>query len=198
MKSLNGHLRILLVERSAAVRKGLRMYLGLSNAVLIAGETDCGAQCLALADALLPDVILMDGFLPDMTCATAINSILDVDKSRKVLVFGTVSDPRLVAQTLSAGAVGYVTKRMSGEALTDAIMAASRNEFSIDQYPAEDLLRELDRLALSDRLTAQELAALQYAAKPRAGMDAVTPLKLPFSRGMREALEAVAAQDKVR
>lgn len=175
------------------MRKGLRMYLGLSNCVLIAGETDCGAQSLAMADALLPDVILMDGFLPDMTCASAVHSILAVNRARKVLVFGTVSDPRLVAQVLSAGAVGYVTKRMSGEALTDAIMAASHNEFRIDQYPAEDLLCELDRLSLSDRLSAQELAVLRSAARSRTVTDAPGPLKLPFSPGMRKALEAVAA-----
>src|SRR5262245_64161698 len=53
-------IRVLIVDDHAVVREGLRNFLDLQDGMEIAGEAGDGAEGLALAAELQPDVVLMD------------------------------------------------------------------------------------------------------------------------------------------
>jgi DNA-binding NarL/FixJ family response regulator len=66
-------IRLLLVDDLPAVRRGLRMWLSLEPDMIVVGEAGDGAEVCPLVNALHPDVVLMDLFMPhrDGLCATA-------------------------------------------------------------------------------------------------------------------------------
>ena len=57
-------IRVLIVDDHAVVREGLRTFLVLQEGIEIAGEAEDGAAAVTAAQALNPDVILMDLVMP--------------------------------------------------------------------------------------------------------------------------------------
>jgi hypothetical protein len=65
-------IRILLVDDHEVVRRGLRGFLELQDDMEVVGEASDGAIAIAQADALDPDVVLMDLLMPNVDGLTAI------------------------------------------------------------------------------------------------------------------------------
>ncbi len=59
-------LRVLIADDHAVVRQGLRMFLGLDRELEVVGEAENGREAVAMAEALAPDVVLMDLLMPEM------------------------------------------------------------------------------------------------------------------------------------
>ena len=53
-------IRVLLTDDHAIVRKGVRALLATERDIQVVGEASNGAEAVAQAEALCPDVILMD------------------------------------------------------------------------------------------------------------------------------------------
>src|SRR5438094_241611 len=59
-------IRLLLVDDQQAVRRGLGLRLHLESDMQVVGEASTGKEALSLAQALTPDVVLMDLEMPEM------------------------------------------------------------------------------------------------------------------------------------
>ncbi|WP_288420439.1 response regulator transcription factor, partial [uncultured Microbacterium sp.] len=59
-------IRVLLVDDHAVMRAGFRMILEATGEIDVVGEAGTGAEAIAAASALQPDVICMDVQMPDM------------------------------------------------------------------------------------------------------------------------------------
>jgi NarL family two-component system response regulator LiaR len=59
-------IRVMLIDDHAMVRRGLRAFLTTYDEIDVVGEAERGAQGVALAAHLVPDVVLMDLLMPDM------------------------------------------------------------------------------------------------------------------------------------
>ena len=59
-------IRVLLVDDHAVVRAGVKAVLGAAKDVHVVGEAGSGAEALAMAERLKPDVMVMDISLGDM------------------------------------------------------------------------------------------------------------------------------------
>ena len=60
-------IRIIIADDHSVVRQGLRMFLGLDPELEVVGEAVNGAEAVARAEALRPDVVLMDLIMPVMS-----------------------------------------------------------------------------------------------------------------------------------
>src|SRR5437868_9422676 len=89
-------IRVMIVDDHAVVRQGLRSFLELQEDIVVVGEAADGAEAVALAKELLPDVILMDLVMPGMDGVEATRAITAAVPSARVLVLTSFSEDEKV------------------------------------------------------------------------------------------------------
>ncbi|PPK97899.1 DNA-binding NarL/FixJ family response regulator [Kineococcus xinjiangensis] len=103
-------LRILVVDDERLVRAGFRMILGSEPGLEVVGEAADGAEAVAAARALRPDVVLMDVRMPRVDGIEATRRIVRLDPAPAVLVVTTFDQDEHVYAALRAGAGGFLLK----------------------------------------------------------------------------------------
>jgi CheY-like chemotaxis protein len=80
---------VLLVDDHPVVREGLRLMIDAEHDLTVVGEAGSGAEAIALAESLCPDVILMDLRMPDVDGVTATERILAKLPNTRIVVVTT-------------------------------------------------------------------------------------------------------------
>lgn len=119
-------IRLLLAEDQTIIRQGLRRLLDSHADLQVVGEAENGRQAVEKAEALQPDLILMDVRMPVMDGVTATQLICDRFPNIKVLVLTTFDDEKYIEKVMNLGAIGYLLKDTPSEELADAIRAAHK------------------------------------------------------------------------
>jgi DNA-binding NarL/FixJ family response regulator len=113
---------VLLADDQKLVRGGFRMILRAEPDIEVAGEAGDGAEAVALARELHPDVVLMDVRMPNVDGIEATRRIVDgADDSPRVLVLTTFDLDEYVYEALRAGASGFLLKDAPEEQLVAGI-----------------------------------------------------------------------------
>src|SRR6185312_7172742 len=105
------------------VRQGLRTFLGVQEDIDVVGEAAGGAEMVSQAEALTPDVILLDLNMPDVDGLTALRELRERGVESRVLVLTSVGERARVLPVVRAGASGYLYKDVDPQALVQAIRA---------------------------------------------------------------------------
>jgi DNA-binding NarL/FixJ family response regulator len=100
-------IRVLLADDQSMVRAGFRMILGAEPDIEVVGEAADGAEAIALAGELAPDVVLMDIRMPGVDGIEATRRIAG---GPAVLVLTTFDLDAYVYEALRAGASGFLLK----------------------------------------------------------------------------------------
>ncbi|MEO8957143.1 MAG: response regulator transcription factor [Ktedonobacteraceae bacterium] len=117
---------LLLVEDELLVRYGLRMWLDREANVTVVGEASDGAEAITLAQALLPDVVLMDISMPTMDGIAATDALRVMAPRSAVVLLSLYDDATTRARAYAAGATAFVGKQEGVKALQAAIQQAAR------------------------------------------------------------------------
>lgn len=140
-------IRVLLVDDQEIVRQGLATILKYAPGIEVIGEAGDGLEAAALAQALRPDVILMDLKMPHLGGIPATRRIRAALPETRVIILTTYDADGLVFEGIKAGAQGYLLKDTAGEALAEAIRGVVRGESQLDPGVARKVLDEFQRLA---------------------------------------------------
>ena len=124
----NEPIAVLIADDSAPFRQGLRALLRTAGDVALVGEAASGAEVVRLAEALQPDVILMDVQMPDGDGLEATRRILHTSPHIRIVVLTMFDDDDSVFAALRAGARGYLLKGALKAELLRAIRAAAGGE----------------------------------------------------------------------
>jgi DNA-binding NarL/FixJ family response regulator len=152
-------IRVLLVDDQPLLRKGFRLVLEAESDIEVVGEATDGAEALAAAADLEPDVVLMDIRMPNLDGVEATRRM----EGPRVLILTTFDLDEYVYEALRAGASGFLLKDVPPEDLVAAIRVVAAG----DAVVAPSITRRLlDRFASHLPGTA--------AADTPAGLDQLT------------------------
>jgi DNA-binding NarL/FixJ family response regulator len=157
-------IRILIVDDHPVVRDGLSGMFAGDPRFEVVGEAGDGADAVAMAEVLAPDVVLMDLRMPRVDGATAIARMAERGVPAKVLVLTTYETDRDVLPAIKAGATGYLLKDATQEELFRAVGAAARGESVLSPSVAARLLGQV-RAPVVEPLTQRELEVLRLVAR---------------------------------
>jgi len=124
----NGHIRILLVEDHKPFRRYVSSMLQQQANLQVIGEVGDGPQAVRRAEALQPDVILLDVGLPGINGLEAARHIRDVARKARIIFLTQESSPEVVQEAFDLGGWAYITKAQAGAELLPAVEAVSRGE----------------------------------------------------------------------
>lgn len=167
-------IRVMIVDDHALFRRGLKMVLETEDGIDVVGEAGDGAEAVAMAEEVVPDVVLMDVRMPKRSGIEATAGLKEVLPNTKILML-TVSDEESdLYEAIKAGASGYLLKEISIEEVADAVRAAQAGQSLISPSMASKLLNEFTTMAKqaserqsvpAPRLTKRELEVLKLVAK---------------------------------
>jgi DNA-binding NarL/FixJ family response regulator len=114
-------IRVLIADDQALIREGLALLLGQFPELEVVGAAADGESAVAMAAALLPDVVLMDIVMPGMDGVDATRQILAALPRTQVVILSAYADDESIFAAIGAGASGYLTKDSGGEQIRRAI-----------------------------------------------------------------------------
>ncbi|WP_299536733.1 response regulator transcription factor [uncultured Streptomyces sp.] len=135
-------IRVLLVDDHQVVRRGLRTFLEVQDDIEVVGEAADGAEGVARAQELAPDVVLMDIKMPGTDGIEALRRLRELDNPARILVVTSFTEQRTVVPALRAGASGYVYKDVDPDALAGAIRSVHAGHVLLQPEVAGALLAQ--------------------------------------------------------
>ena len=115
-------IRVVIADDHRLFGEALEAVLGGDERIDVVGYARNGAEALALAKRLRPDVTLMDISMPVMDGVEATRRIRESVPTACILMLTGSNAPEDVDRAREAGAAGYVTKDRIAAALIDAII----------------------------------------------------------------------------
>jgi two-component system, NarL family, nitrate/nitrite response regulator NarL len=159
-RDLSFPVRILIVCEIRLYREGLALLVGAHGSVQSVAEVADVAGAFRAMSELRPDVVLLDGAMPD-----GIENVLAIvreDPAARVVVLGASEREHEVIGYAEAGVSGYVTRDASASTLCETVRAVAHGETLCTPQIAATLLRRVAVLALQQaepdatRLTTRE------------------------------------------
>lgn len=135
---------VLLVDDQEIVRAGFRVLLELTDDLVVVGEAADGREALGLAQALQPDVVLMDVRMPVMDGIAATRAITSDPAlaDMAVVVLTTFEVDEHVFGAIRAGAAGFLLKDLDAEGLQDAVRTVAAGHGLIDPAVTRRVMEE--------------------------------------------------------
>ena len=136
---------VLLADDQALVRAGFALILNAEPDLDVVGEAGDGAEAVALAGELLPDVVLMDVRMPGLDGIEATRRITRLVPGSKVLMLTTFDLDEYVIEAFRAGASGFLLKTAPRDQLVAAVRTVQTGEALLAPLSTRKLIEQFAR-----------------------------------------------------
>jgi two-component system, NarL family, response regulator NreC len=178
-------IRILLADDHTVMRSGLKLLLEREADFVVIGEAADGRAAIQLAEAISPDVVVMDVAMPVLNGIDAAARITSSKPKTAIVVLSMHSDESYVLRALKSGVKGYLLKDSAESDLIAAVrhVMTGKPFFSpaISNMLVQDYIREIRHRGVEDSyelLTARERELLQLMAEGRTAKEIAADLNL--------------------
>jgi two-component system response regulator DevR len=160
-------IRLLLVDDSVLVRQGIKAVLLAAKprpSITVVGEEGTAAGAVAAAQALRPDIVLLDLRLPDQSGFVACREIVQKLPDTRVLVLTSFANDDFVGEAIASGAQGYLMKELDAGALVRAIHDIAEGKSILAPSVTAGVLRLMrgDGPPVRDSRLVERLSAQQH------------------------------------
>ncbi len=172
-------IRLLIADDHPVVRDGLSGMFAADPDFEVVGEAADGAEAVRLAQAVKPDVILMDLRMPGMDGVTAITELARRGITARVLVLTTYDTDSYVLPAIEAGATGYLLKDAPRDELLRAVRAAAAGQAVLAPAVAARLMNRVRAPETEpEPLSQREFEVLELVAAGATNREAAVRLLL--------------------
>ncbi|WP_052891007.1 response regulator [Thermogemmatispora carboxidivorans] len=166
-------IRILLADDHPVVREGLRAVLETQPDLTVVAEAANGAETIAQAREMHPDIVLLDLEMPVLDGVEAIRHLLELEPKPRVIVFTAFDNDERILHAVRAGASGYLLKGAPREEIFQAIRVTMGGGSLLQPVVASKLLRQVSQQGSGPQaashpyepLTERELEVLHLLAQ---------------------------------
>ena len=170
---------VLLADDHTVVREGFRKMLESEADLEVVGAVQDGREAVAQVKKLKPDVVLMDIAMPLLNGLEATRQIKKLMPEAKVVILSAHSDDAYLADATDAGAVGFLLKQASSEAVCAAIREVQQGKTYFCSVIAKRIhdrdQKSMDRGGQvkkhANRLSSREMEVLQLIAEGKANKE---------------------------
>ena len=163
---------ILIADDHTLMRQGLHQLCERLGGFVVVAEAANGAEAVALAHTLQPDVTLMDIRMRELDGVQAIRQIIHARPTARIIALSMYDEEQYMLNAARAGVRGYLLKTLDAADLIAAIEAVYQGAYLIDPAIATRVLSELRLPApgssRSEPMTESEREVLRLVAR---GMD---------------------------
>lgn len=154
---------VLLVDDHPVVIEGLRKLLETAGDISVTGTANDAHTALTQAQALKPQVILLDLRMPGATGIQTTRRLREQEYDGAIIMLTSYGDQAYVTQALEAGADGYLLKSTPSEQLIKAIRDATHGRRQLSPELLDGVLEEIGDLAREK--TARDFALTEEEAE---------------------------------
>ena len=166
------NIRVVIAEDQAMVRGALAALLAIEGDIEIAGEARNGREALDLVAQLMPDIVLTDIEMPEVTGLELAAELKRRHLPVRVVILTTFARAGYLRRALDAGVSGYLLKDAPAATLANAIRRIRAGARVIDPELAAEAWTE------ADPLTDRERQVLRYAGEGDSGAEIAERLSL--------------------
>ena len=160
-------IRILLADDHMIVRMGISALFTTAKDIEVVGEAKNGNLAVKLADALRPDVVIMDLMMPELSGSEATKLIHDAHPDMKIVILTTFGTSMELAKAVNNGAVGVLLKDEVGPNLISALRLIAAGQKVIPPQ----LFAQIERDNTLQSLTEHQLEILASVAQGQSNAD---------------------------
>jgi DNA-binding NarL/FixJ family response regulator len=189
--------RVLLVDDHFMIRMGLAAALAREPDIEVVGEAATGAEARSLFDQLQPDIVLMDGMLPDVHGVEVVRQIIAKHSAARIIMVSINETPEDIHQAVDAGACGYLAKSSGKQKIVEAIRAV----VSGNPYLPPEIENKLAERATYGSLGNREMEVLKLIARGKANKEIAAELglsELTVKAHISHILAKLGAPDRTR
>lgn len=158
-------MRVVLAEDHNIVRQGTRLFLE-SQGIEVVGEATNGREAVEMVRQFLPDVVMMDIQMPELTGIEATRRIRHENSDVRIVVLTAYDEPAYIHALLEAGADGFVLKTAELSQLYKALTDVMVGMKAFDDKALEKAIHhERETPHQVEGLTDREIEVLDYARR---------------------------------
>jgi DNA-binding NarL/FixJ family response regulator len=152
-------IRVLVADDEAVVRAGLRMLIEYEDGLDLVGEAANGAEAVAAARALHPDVVLMDINMPMLDGLEATRQITADEQlcDLRVLILTSYETDEYIFEALQAGASGFLLKNTDPAELLRSIPVVAAGDAVLSPSAARVLMSRLASHPSRGKISAEQV-----------------------------------------
>lgn len=167
-------IKVLVVDDHSIFRQGLISILADEPSISIVGEAGDGNEAVAKARELMPDIILMDLLMPEISGAKSTETIMRETPHIGIIILTVCDEEKDLIQAIKAGAKGYLLKDSLPETIINAVKTVYNKGAILSPSIAAKLLAEFKQIhreagagknILVNYLTDREIEVLQLLSE---------------------------------
>ncbi len=164
------NINVLIVDDHPMAREAMKEILQEDATFQVIAEAKNGKEALLFTEKHMPDLILMDIRLPDISGIEVTKRIKTLFPYVKIVMVTVSDDVVDLFESIKYGAQGYLIKHVEHDSWIPYLKAIMDDEMPIDEFLAEQLLREFtekksDTPILDPKLSNREYEILTWVAK---------------------------------